>query len=164
MTFPELTITPIDIFFTAVLLIATIRCVFRGFVKEILSVAALVGGIGLALLFNGALGLYLTENFGIEKWSRVIAFLGIFVIVYLIIKIFEGLIQRIIEKLHIERLDRALGFFLGILEGVIFVAVIIVIMQIQPFVSVEEVLSGSIIAGLIIRYLPYGIEFIRSQA
>jgi len=164
MDFSNFTIASIDIFFGAVILIATIRCVFRGFVREFLSVAALVGAVVLALFFNEALGIILMERFGIVKWSRVVAFLGIFIAVYLIIRIFEGILQTVIEKLHAEQLNRALGFFLGIIEGILLVAAIILVMQIQPFVPVEEVLSKSIIAGFVMRYLPYGIELIRSRA
>jgi membrane protein required for colicin V production len=128
-----------------------------------MSVAALVGGIAAAVLFSAQGAEIVIKYLHLTKLSRLIAFLGIFIIVYLVIKICEGLIQRILEKLHLERLDRALGFFLGIIEGILLITVVIFIMQIQPFFPVEQTLEESFIASLIIKYLPVGLEYINSK-
>jgi membrane protein required for colicin V production len=157
-------IAPIDIFFIAVVLIATIRCLIRGFVREIMSVAALVGGIAAAVLFSAQGAEFVVKYLQLTRLSRFIAFLGIFILVYLVIKICEGLIQRLLEKLHLEKLDRALGFFLGIIEGILLITVIIFVMQIQPFFPVEKVLQESFIAQIIMKYLPVGLELINTKS
>lgn len=159
----SLTISPLDIFFIAVILIATIRCLIRGFVKEFMSVAALVGGIGAAVLFSSQGGEIVVKYLHLTRLSRLIAFLGIFILVYLVIKICEGLLQRILEKLHLEKLDRALGFFLGIIEGILLITVVIFVLQIQPFFPVEKFLQESFIANVIIKYLPVGLEYINTR-
>ncbi|WP_394701363.1 CvpA family protein [Marispirochaeta aestuarii] len=65
------------------------------------------------ILFSAAGGDFLAGVFGDSPWNRVIAFLAIFLSVYLILKIAEGLLYRLIEAVHLENLDRALGFFWG---------------------------------------------------
>ena len=151
------------LFVCGVILIATIRCLIRGFVKELMSVAALVGGIAAAVLFSAQGAEIVVKYLHLTKLSRLIAFLAIFILVYLVIKICEGLIQRVLEKLHLEKLDRALGFFLGIIEGVLLITVIIFVLQIQPFFPVEKTLQESFIATLIIKYLPVGLEYINTK-
>jgi membrane protein required for colicin V production len=148
----------LDIIFAVIILVAVIRCVYRGFVTEILSVAAILAGIIVAILFAKPVANILEEHLGIANWTTVVAFLAIFLAVYIIIKISEGLIHRVFEKLQLERLDRALGFFLGILEGVLITGVIILVLEIQPFFDVTELLEESYIAGFMYRLLPKGIE------
>ena len=156
-------VTPMDIFFTAILIIAIFRCVIRGFVREFMSAAAFIGGIITAIFFSAQGAEFVALRLGLVRGSRIIAFITIFIVIYLVIKILEGIIQRLLEKLHLEKLDRALGFFLGIVEGVLLIMLIIFILQIQPFFDTSELLRESFIAGLIFRYLPDGIQYLKSR-
>jgi membrane protein required for colicin V production len=65
--------------------------------------------------------------------------------------------------LRLGSLDRALGFFLGIAEGIIIIAVIIIIMRLQPFFEVEELINESVIAGIMLQIIPYGIELLEEK-
>jgi membrane protein required for colicin V production len=150
----------LDIIFLIILLIATFRCVIKGFVSEIMSLAALILGIGGAVLFSGAVARFLDNQFGTSVWNQVISFLVIFLVLYIVVKAFEGGIKRLLERLNLGSLDRALGFFLGVAEGFILVSVIIIVLRLQPFFDTNELLEGSIIAGIVINIIPYGLELI----
>ena len=152
-----------DMFFAVILIIAVIRCVIRGFIREFMSAAAFIGGIIAAIFFSVQGAEFVALRLGLVRGSRVIAFIAIFIVIYLVIKILEGILQRLLEKLHLERLDRALGFFLGIVEGVLLIMLIIFILQIQPFFNTTELLRESFIVGLISRYLPDGIQYLKSR-
>jgi len=148
----------LDIIFIVITLVAVIRCVYRGFIAEVLSVAALLFGIAGAVLLARPVSRLIMEYTKIENAAMVIAFLGVFIIIYIVVKISEGLIHRLFEALHLEKLDRALGFFLGLIEGVLVCAVIVFILSAQPFFDVGDLLSESRAAGFLLPILPGNIR------
>ncbi|MEW5815723.1 MAG: CvpA family protein [Spirochaetota bacterium] len=151
-------IPPIDIFFGAILVIAAIRCAVRGFVTEIMSMAAVILGIGGAVLFSGSGGRIVERYFKLSNWNQIIAFLAIFLIIYLIVKIFEKAISGFIEHLNLGSLDQALGLFLGLIEGFLVITVIILIVEIQPFFDAGTILNQSFFSRIILSVLPYGAK------
>jgi len=148
----------LDIVFIVIILIASIRCIIRGFVTEIMSIASMVLSIGCAILFSGIVAKYVERYLGLTNWSQVISFLFVFILVYLLVKIFEGTINKFLEKLKLEKLDRALGLFLGIGEGAVIVIILILLIYFQPFFPSDNFLNGSVIAGIVLKYLPYATE------
>lgn len=154
----------LDIVFLVVLVFAALRSGIRGFVREFMSVAALVAGIGVAVVFSGLAAVYLEPWTGDGAWSQVIAFLGLFLIVYVVVKLFESALNRLVEKINLESLDRALGFFLGLIEGVLLIFFLIIIMQVQPVFDATPVLAESIIAQFLLPLLPYAERLISQAA
>jgi membrane protein required for colicin V production len=142
-----------DIVLCLIILILMIRGTIKGFIAEVLSMAAVILGIGLAVIFSGMLSKVVTSIFGESIWSPVIAFLGIFIIVYLIVKLLEGAIHKGIEKLNLHKLDRVMGFLLGFIEGILVISCIVLIIRIQPFVDADEMITGSIFARIILPVL-----------
>lgn len=153
----------LDIIFGAILLIATVRCAIKGFVAEAMSLAALILGIGAAAIFFASGAQLLDNYFGASQWNQVIAFLLIFVIVYVLVKIFERGLKGLLERLHLGSLDRALGLFLGVFEGVVIIAVILIVLRIQPFFDVETLINEAIIAGIVLKIIPYGLTLIETR-
>jgi membrane protein required for colicin V production len=153
----------LDIVFVIILVIAAFRGAFRGFVTELLSAAAIILGIIGAVIFSKMVGELLATHLGLTQWSEIIAFLVIFLVVYLIIKIFEGALNNFIDKLKLGNLDRALGFFLGIVEGILLISVIVFLMTVQPLFETEEVLKDSVIAKIVLSFLPYGMAIIKDR-
>lgn len=149
-----------DIIFIVIVLVAVIRCVYRGFIAEVLSVAALLAGIIGAVLLVKPASRLLIQYAGIERAAPVIAFLAVFLIIYIVVKILEGLLHRMFEALHIEKLDRALGFFLGIVEGLLVCVVIVFVLTVQPFIDVQNLLYESRFAQLALTFLPRSIPFL----
>lgn len=150
-----MSLTPIDYVFLAIILIAVIRCAIRGFVAEILSMAALILGIGFAVFFSSSATAIVENYIGESFWSPIIAFLAIFLVVYLVVKILQGLLSRVIEKIHLDKLDRSLGLFLGLLEGIIVITLIVFILQVQPFFNTQELLENGFITGIILKIFSF---------
>ncbi len=144
----------LDYIFAAVTLIAIVRCVFRGFVAEVLAVASLGGGIICGILFSAYGAEIIARGLGESPWNRVIAFLIIFLFVYLVMKILEGVLYRAIESVALENLDKALAFFLGIIEGTVVSLLILILLLNQPFFDVEDLINSSIAAGFVADFLP----------
>jgi membrane protein required for colicin V production len=143
----------LDIIFALILLIAMIRGAMRGFVTELLSMSAVILGILAAVFFSAPLSVYVSMLLGQSMWSQIIAFLVLFIVVYLIVKLVESLLNRGIEALSLKKLDSVLGFLLGALEGLLIVCVALLILDLQPFIDVQDLLDGSYAARLILPFL-----------
>lgn len=152
----------IDVVFAIVIVILAIRAAIRGFVKELLGTAALILGIVAAVLLSGLAAQIIENWIGESVWSQVIAFLAVFLIVYIVVKIFEGALNRLVERIHLDQLDHALGLFLGIVEGLVVAFLLLLVIQIQPFFDPEVLMGGSIFARILLPFLPFAAEFLRT--
>ncbi len=150
-----------DIVAVIILLFFTVRCIFRGFFAEVLAFGALFGGLFAALIFSGSGVQVISRQFGTGWWNYIVVFLVIFLSVYIVIKICDRIIQNIIFKASLENLDRALGLVLGVVEGATAVMIILIILQIQPFISVGQLMVESFAARAFVQFVPAGFEFLR---
>lgn len=136
----------IDIVFGALILILTIRCGLKGFIEEFLSVAALVLGLLCAVAFVRP-GAELVKGWlGPNSFPEVIAFVGLFLIAFILVKILERVLGDIVDRVNLEGLDRALGVLLGLVEGLLVVSVALFVLSVQPLFDAGPLLSHSIFA------------------
>ena len=144
----------IDMVLLVLLIVLAIRGAIRGFVAEIGSVAALVVGFGGAILFYKPLAALIGRMFGISMWNPLIAFLLLFLVLYLVIKLLERLLHAVFDKLNLERLDRAIGLFLGLAEGLLAVCVLLFLLNWQPLFDARGLLEHSLFARFLAPILP----------
>jgi len=138
----------IDVVFTVIIAISALRCAARGFISEILSMAALIFGMLAALLLfrQGAALIRLWYMPDVKVVPEIIAFVAFFLIVYIAVKIVEMTLKSIIEGIKLGGLDHLLGFFLGFVEGIITVCLLLFLITIQPFFNPDSMLENSILA------------------
>jgi membrane protein required for colicin V production len=144
----------IDIVFALLVVMAAIRGAFRGFVTEVGSMAALILSFGAAIVFYKPVSAILEKQFGQSMWNQLIAFLILFLAVYLLVKLVQRLLLNIVEQLNLDRLDSALGFFLGIAEGLLVVGVVLFVINWQPFFDPKNLLGSSFFARMLFPVLP----------
>ena len=144
----------LDYIFGALITAAVLRCLLKGFIAEIVAVAGVGGGILCAVLFSPVVAELLVRWLGDSIWNRVIAFLLIFLVVYLVVKVFEGLLYRLLDALQLENLDRALGFFLGLLEGLVVTFLLILLLAGQNLVDLDSLLNESLLVRFVATILP----------
>jgi membrane protein required for colicin V production len=139
--------TPLDWVFLAMVVLLAARCFMRGFVEEILSVAAFGGGLVAALLLYRAGGELVRTRLKVEAFPEILAFLAIFLLVFLVVKLIERMLSEGIEATSLEGTDRVLGLFLGAVEGLILVSLILVAMVLlRPVVDFSHILAKSFFA------------------
>ena len=85
----------------------------------------------------------------------------IFVIVFLIVCIIQQLVAKAFSGEIMKGLDRTLGLFLGIIEGLVIVAFVIVVLSIQPWFNVEQLYEGSLFYKLLANLLKIPTDYIR---
>jgi len=153
-------IAPFDIVSLIILFILAIRATFRGFLTEIMSMASIIVGIIIAVVFTRPVSELLQNYIGNSFWNMIIAFLGLFLVSYLIIKIFESSLNTLIEKIQLEKLDQSLGFFLGLVEGFLLIVILVFLMQAQQFISVSYLFENSYASSIAEKIIPIGTKII----
>ncbi len=152
----------LDIACLVIFLILVIRVVVRGFVKEFLEMASFICATAGAVFLSGPLSVLLDNLFGKTGWNQIIAFLACFLVIYIVIKILETKLHDLFDKFHLDKLDHALGLFLGIVEGVLAVAIILLLLNWLKgikFLNIGPLLANSFVARLL---LPVIIPFANS--
>lgn len=143
-----------DWIFTGIVIVLAARCFVRGFVQEVLSVAAYAIGLFAGLLFSNTVIDFAAKKLGTGGFpptvQYVIAFIICFVLGFLIMKLIEKLIREGLEAANLDIFDRVLGLVLGIAEGLAVVALVLVVMEIQPFFDARAILSESLFASTIL--------------
>lgn len=143
----------IDWIFSAIIIILAVRCFVRGFVHEVLSVASIAVGILAGLLLSNTVIAQVLPKIGVSalpyQVQYVIAFLGCFIVGFIVMKIIERMLRQGLEATSLDIFDKILGLALGVAEGFIIIGLFIVILQIQPFADVSAVLDNSLYFRLI---------------
>ena len=145
----------IDIVFLILIAIFALRCALRGIVGELMSMAALVLGLLSAIFFFRKTADLIRGRFipDIKVLPEIVAFIGVFIIVYAVIKILETVLKDIIERIQLGGPDRFLGFFLGVAEGLVIVCLLLFLILVQPFVDPALILEGSFLADLLMPFI-----------
>ena len=113
-----------DIVVAAVLLISAVIALFRGFVKETLTIAGWIGAIMITLYGYPHVAPLLTGVIA-ENWvASVVAASGLFLVSLVILTILSHMIASRVQGSMLGHLDRALGFVFGLVRGVALVSVV----------------------------------------
>lgn len=87
---------------------------FRGFVREVISIATIVLGLICARLFNEIVAGWLADFFEIGlKSAKPLAFIVIFISVGILLKIFGRIIHNTIKMMSLGIFNALLGAMLG---------------------------------------------------
>jgi membrane protein required for colicin V production len=144
----------IDIIFAILIMILAVRGAIRGFVAEFGSVAALFLGLGGAIALYKSVAALIGKWFGVSLWNPLIGFLVVFLLIYLVVKLLERLLAALFDKLDLDRLDRAIGLFLGLAEGLLLAGVLLFLLNWQPFFDTRGLLRDSLFARFLSPLLP----------
>ena len=153
-----MTFEVLDIIALVILIIAALRAMFKGFVKEFMSKAGLLIGFLLALMFSPSIAPYIDEQFGFGSWSNIAAFAALFLAGYLVTKVVANALRTILEGLHLAFLDNILGFVFGLIEGAIIISFLVYLLRLQTVFEIESFLSQSWVVGQLEFIAPYSVK------
>ncbi|HIJ36959.1 MAG TPA: CvpA family protein [Deltaproteobacteria bacterium] len=109
----------LDIFIIAVIGFFLVRGIFRGFIREVGSLAGVILGIWLGSVFETAFTGYLESYFPDGKYLALISFAMIFFAVLVLCNLISWGLKKLVKKLFLGWADMALGVALAVLKGVI---------------------------------------------
>lgn len=118
-----------DILILAVVILSGVLSLFRGFIKEVISVIAWVSAFIVSSKYYELLSVKLTF-LSDEIVRKSVACVILFIATIVVVGICGMLITSIVNKVGLSGTDRLLGMVFGLLRGVLIVCVILALMQI----------------------------------
>ncbi len=116
-------ITLLDIFLLAVMLISGVLAMIRGFMREVLSIAAWVGAAVVTLYAYGRVLLLAKQYVNNDIVAATVTIGGLFLGTLIIVSVITVRISDKILDSRIGALDRTLGFLFGLARGLLIVVV-----------------------------------------
>ena len=129
----------VDIVVLAVLLISAVIAFLRGFIREVLTIMGILGGLIAASLGGVHLSIYIQEWIGIEESTNPdllfgilphalvadsLAYGGIFIVVIIILSILSHILAEAVQNMGLGAIDRTFGVIFGIIRGVVLLGVL----------------------------------------
>lgn len=118
----------LDMIILAVIVFLFLRGIFRGFFREIGSVAGVVLGIWLANLYQPRMTEYLKEYISSSTFLPLISFGVIFCIVLVLCNLAGWSLRTMSKKTSLGWADRTLGAGLAVMKGIIITYLAIVLL------------------------------------
>lgn len=109
----------VDICIIVVIGFFVARGIFRGFIREVGSLAGVILGIWLGSVFEPDARVYLEPFLPDGKYLALISFALIFFAVLVVCNLISWGLKKLVHKLFLGWVDRGLGVALAVLKGVI---------------------------------------------
>lgn len=122
----------VDYFILAIVTVSALLSLWRGFIKEALSLASWVAALWVAMLFFDDLGRFLAEWIDTTSVRSAVAFVILFVGTVIVGGIVNFLVGKLVEKSGLSATDRALGVLFGVARGVVIVSVLVMLAGLTP--------------------------------
>lgn len=147
-----MSISILDILCLVIIAVCILIATIKGFVKCFLSKAAIIVSILLAVSFTPNAAEIIKKWVDIKYVTTILAFIAVFVIAFLVLKLFQLLIEKIFSGRILKTLDRIFGAVWGVLIGLLFVIAILLILKIQPFANTQSLLETSWFAKMLLPF------------
>lgn len=120
----------LDWIFIIIIGFSAIYGLFKGLVKEVISLlAVIIGLMGASRLYEGISPLL--KNLGLgEQAAKILSFFILFIIIFIVITLIGRLIHKFVHAILLGWLNRLGGIGFGLIRGIITSAIIIMILTI----------------------------------
>ena len=133
--------TYLDYFFISIIFISFLVGCYRGFTRELFSLAGWIFAFYFANLFSGDLLKYVPFDFG-EHINFIIIYMVIFVIILLVTSFLAALLNQLIKNIGLGFFNIIMGSIFGFMRGVLITFILIFLVQKTSFIS-ETILAES---------------------
>ncbi|MDR1429388.1 MAG: CvpA family protein [Spirochaetaceae bacterium] len=156
--------TALDFILAGLFAIIVIRCTVRGLIEEVMSMAALLLGVAGAFFLYRAGAVFIRNSLDMRFIPEILSFVGIFVLIFILVKVLEYMLRDIIIRISFIWLDRLLGFVFGIVEGFAVISILVFILYVQPVFKAGEILESSFFARHLFPLIGAFREFLIRRA
>jgi len=105
-----------------------IKGIFRGFFREISSLAGIIFGFLIGNQYHSQMANLLEAYIPFEKSLPLISFITLFILVFVLFNLLGALLHDIFKRLLIGWFDRGLGISLALVKGIIISYLLIVLL------------------------------------
>ena len=147
--------TTFDIVVCSILGLSLLSSLFKGFVKEVFSLLSYLGGFLLAIKYQGNFAQVLMENISSKPIAKVIAFVTIYVLTYIIISLMGKVIRgMLVSGTKLSMFDRLMGAIVGFGRGMVIVIALTFPLQFFPEIM-RTVTKGSETIPYLVKALTF---------
>lgn len=130
----------IDLVILGVLFVSAVFAFLRGFIREVLTILGVVGGLAASLAFGKQLIPLMSDWIGVDPRAEepqkffdlipytlvanVLAYGSIFLVCVIVLSIISNILAKFARNLGLGAIDRTLGVIFGIARGVLVLAVL----------------------------------------
>jgi len=117
----------IDIILVVLLILAAFGGFSKGFISELISLAALILGIWGAFEFSDITSRFLIENFNVHwKHLHLASLLITFIVIIILVHIVGNVVSKMAETLIPGIINRLAGIVFGVLKSALILSVLLV--------------------------------------
>lgn len=138
----------IDMAIVGLIALSAVISIFRGFIREVLSLVAWVAAFYVAFRFYPMGVDALSPHIDSELVRLFVAFLGIFISVLIVFSLLNYVIAKLVDGTGLSGTDRFLGVLFGIVRGAAIAIVLIIIVELTPFTEQKIWKSSSLVPQL----------------
>ena len=150
-----------DIAMLALILLSAVIGLFRGLIKELVSLVVWVCAIVGAIVFAAALADYLTAIAASRPIRVAIAFAVVFFGVLIAGGLLQWSLAKLIQSTGLSGTDRFLGFMFGALRGGLVVLGVLIL--IQPFAETSDWWRESLLRPELLAFKDDILELFRAS-
>ena len=122
----------LDLIILGIIAFSAIISIFRGFIRETLSIITWIAAFAVAWHFSSALVIILNKWIHNPALRYPIAFISLFVITMILGGLVNYLLSQLVDKSGLSGTDRLLGLLFGLLRGVLIIGVLLLLMRLTP--------------------------------
>ena len=151
--------TLVDAGVAIIILLSGVLAYSRGFVREAMAILGWIGATIVAFIFADqveplvrqipVVGDFIGDSC---ELAIIAAFAAVFAVALVVVSIFTPLFSSVIQRSALGGVDQALGFFFGVLRGILLVAVAFfvydTIFATQQFLAIDDSRSAEVFAQL----------------
>jgi membrane protein required for colicin V production len=114
-----------DTFTLVIVGASAIYAFFKGFIREVIGIAGLIGGTFLAFMFYSDVAIMLKNQIKSEGFRNLAAFALIFALILILMALISFAVKKLFYSAGLSFYDRLLGLLFGALRGILIVYVCI---------------------------------------
>lgn len=158
-----MTFTFIDVVFLLIIAFFAFMALIHGLIKELFGKVAVIVGVVSGFYFCGMLAPHIEKIIKIPVVDIVLAFLLVFITAFLIVKIIQIVLEKTFDNEITGSLNKVLGFFFGIFEGLLVVSCILILLRAQIWFDINSLTDSSTIYKFLRPCLETPVSYIRGM-
>lgn len=122
----------VDYFIIGVIALSVLISLWRGFLREAISLAAWVLAFVVAFLFVDDGAAYLTQYVGVPSVRIILAFGGLFLTTLFLGGLVNILVAQLVLQTGLTGTDRLLGIIFGLVRGGAIITILVLLASLTP--------------------------------
>lgn len=116
----------------AILLVSVVVGLWRGLIREVLSLVVWVAAVTAAILFGAQVAEFYGDWVSVPSVRVALGYATVFLLVFIVFALLAWLVTKLIRNGGLSGTDRVLGLGFGLLRGGLLVAVLVLLLGYTP--------------------------------